>query len=82
MLTLIKLAAIFLSGSTAAHASWTIIGIGLRLAQDVGVHRRKTHVAPTSIEDELWKRAFWVLVALDRGTSGALGRPCAIQDEE
>lgn len=77
-----KLAAIFLAGTTAGHASWTMIGVGLRLAQDVGVHRRKTHIASTAVEDELWKRAFWILVALDRTTSAILGRPCAVQDEE
>ena len=59
-----------------------MVGIGLRLAQDVGAHRRKVYNAPLSVESELWKRAFWVLVALDRFGSAALGRPCAIQDEE
>lgn len=34
-------------------------GIGVRLAQDVGAHRRKVYNAPLSVESELWKRAFW-----------------------
>lgn len=36
-----------------------MVGIGIRLAQDVGAHRRKTRSGPFTVEDELWKRAFW-----------------------
>ena len=36
-----------------------LAGIGIRLAQDVGVHRRKVHNHTLTIDDELWKRAFW-----------------------
>ncbi len=77
-----------------------MVGIGIRLAQDVGAHRKKVYNTPHSVETELWKRAFWyilkislrgliidripdrVLVALDKVSSAALGRPCAIHDEE
>lgn len=36
-----------------------MVGIGIRLAQDVGAHRRKANTHKLSVEDELWKRAFW-----------------------
>ena len=72
----------FLQGTSAPQACWTIIGIGIRMAQDVGAHRRKVYSTAPTVEEELWRRAFWVLVAMDRQTSFALGRPCAIQDEE
>lgn len=90
----------FLQGSSAPQACWTMVGIGIRLAQDVGAHRRKVYSHKLTVEDELWKRAFWyafqttflgrssyvvllrVLVYIDRLVSSALGRPCAIQDEE
>lgn len=36
-----------------------MVGIGIRLAQDVGAHRRKVYNTPVSVESELWKRAFW-----------------------
>ncbi|KAL1658888.1 hypothetical protein GGF50DRAFT_131425 [Schizophyllum commune] len=39
-------------------------------------------LSPLTIEDELWKRAFWVIVFMDRACSGALGRPCATQEED
>ena len=41
------------------QSCWTLAGIGIRLAQDVGVHRRKVHGHTLTIDDELWKRAFW-----------------------
>ncbi|KAI0950725.1 hypothetical protein AcW1_007961 [Taiwanofungus camphoratus] len=76
------LTATFLQGTSAPQACWTIIGVGVRLAQDVGAHRRKVYNSPPTVEEELWKRAFWVLVSMDRSISHALGRPCAIQDED
>jgi hypothetical protein len=36
-----------------------MVGVGLRLAQDVGAHRRRSPNARPTVEDELWKRAFW-----------------------
>jgi len=60
-----------------------MLGIGIRLAQDMGAHRRRKHpgLIP-SAHDELLKRAVWVLICMDRLMSAALGRSCAFQDEE
>ncbi|KAJ7471657.1 fungal-specific transcription factor domain-containing protein [Mycena galericulata] len=76
------LAVQFLEGSSAPQACWTLIGVGIRLAQDVGAHRRTSHVEHPSVERELWKRAFWVLVYMDRTISSGMGRPCAIQFDD
>lgn len=38
---------------------WVHVGLGLKLAQEIGVHRRKKKEGPVTAEDELWKRAFW-----------------------
>ncbi|KIJ13153.1 hypothetical protein PAXINDRAFT_100848 [Paxillus involutus ATCC 200175] len=76
------LSVMFLQGMSAPQACWTIVGIGIRIAQDVGAHRRKAYNSKPSADGELWKRAFWVLVTLDRQMSSLLGRPCAIQDED
>ncbi|KAF7351239.1 Zn(2)-C6 fungal-type domain-containing protein [Mycena sanguinolenta] len=73
------LATSFLENSAPA-ACWTLIGIGIRLAQDVGAHRRRDGT-PT-VETELWKRGFWVLVSYDRQVSMSLGRSCATQHED
>ncbi len=54
--------------------------MGLRLAQDIGAHRRRN--GPPTVESEMLKKAFWCLVAMDRDASCALGRPGGINDEE
>lgn len=41
------------------HPVYAIIGYGLRLAQDLGAHRRTTYGPKPTVEDELKKRAFW-----------------------
>ncbi|KAG5732686.1 Activator of stress genes 1 [Termitomyces sp. T112] len=71
----------FLQASSVPQACWTVVGIGIRIAQDVGAHRRKPGKIHTT-ESELWNRAFWVLVCMDRLFSSSLGRPCSIQDED
>ncbi|TBU65203.1 fungal-specific transcription factor domain-containing protein [Dichomitus squalens] len=81
-LQIYALTAGFLQGTSAPQACWTIIGVGIRMAQDVGAHRKKVYSSSPTIEEELWRRAFWVLVAMDRAVSFGLGRPCAIQDED
>ncbi|KAJ7865367.1 fungal-specific transcription factor domain-containing protein [Mycena olivaceomarginata] len=74
------LAVIFLDGTSAPQACWTLVGIGLRLAEDIGLHIRKTPVP--SVEGELYKRAFWVLLYLDRVISAEMGRTCAMQYDD
>ncbi|KAJ6504939.1 hypothetical protein DFH09DRAFT_1335141 [Mycena vulgaris] len=55
------LAVQFLGSSLAPGACWRLVGVGIRLAQEVGAHRRTLPVYKPSVERELWKRAFWVL---------------------
>ena len=64
------------------YAAWSLSGIGLRLAQDVGAHRKKVYGNPISPEDESWKRTFWCLIAIDRLASSTMGRIPAIYDSE
>ncbi|KAJ7872850.1 fungal-specific transcription factor domain-containing protein [Mycena olivaceomarginata] len=76
------LAVQFLSGSAGPQGCWTLVGVGLRLAQDIGAHRRKARIEVPTVESELYKRAFWVLVCQDRTLSAGVGRPCALQYED
>ncbi|KAJ3509225.1 hypothetical protein NLJ89_g5337 [Agrocybe chaxingu] len=76
------LTALFVHSTSTPLAIWSLVGIGIRLAQDVGAHRRQSKSKPPTIEHELWKRAFWILLILDRMCSAALGRPCAIFEED
>ena len=60
----VQLTAGFLHGTSAPQACWTIIGVGIRMAQDVGAHRKKVYSASPTIEEELWRRAFWCVFSL------------------
>ncbi|OAX39998.1 hypothetical protein K503DRAFT_715433 [Rhizopogon vinicolor AM-OR11-026] len=77
-----SLLGMFLRGTAFHPVAWLFISIGLRKAQDVGAHRKKIYGAKPSVEEELWKRAFWVLVLYDRIGSAALGRPCCSGEED
>ncbi|KAA1476288.1 hypothetical protein DENSPDRAFT_843202 [Dentipellis sp. KUC8613] len=81
-LQIYALAVLFLHGCSPPHACWTTVGIGIRLAQDVGAHRQKMYSSTPNTEDELLKRAFWVLIVLDRWLSSILGRPLSISEED
>ncbi|KAH7914147.1 fungal-specific transcription factor domain-containing protein [Hygrophoropsis aurantiaca] len=72
----------FLRGTAFHPVGWLFISIGLRKAQDVGAHRKKVYGNKPSVEEELWKRAFWMLVLYDRIGSAALGRPCCAGEED
>ncbi|KAJ3514272.1 hypothetical protein NLJ89_g2466 [Agrocybe chaxingu] len=70
----------FIQASSLPQSVWMLVGIAIRMIQDVGVHRRKT--TPPTVEDELWKRAFWVLIYMDRIICLGFGRPVTIQEED
>ncbi|KAF9009903.1 hypothetical protein BDQ17DRAFT_1347115 [Cyathus striatus] len=78
----LQLACQFLQGTSAPHSCWTIAGLGIRLAQDMGIHQRRVPLDKLTIEHELCKRAFWVLISLDRMSSIGLGRSCAIANND
>ncbi|KAK0489006.1 fungal-specific transcription factor domain-containing protein [Armillaria novae-zelandiae] len=73
---------IFMLGCSVPQTAWNMAGIGLRAAQEAGAHRMKGHESLNNAEAESWRRVFWCLVYLDRYISSALGRPCAINDED
>ncbi|KAJ3551665.1 hypothetical protein NM688_g4573 [Phlebia brevispora] len=76
------LGAEFLHTSPVAQLSFSCTGQGIRMAQDLGIHRRKVYAKLPPVEGEMMKRAFWILVTLDRAFSSILGRACCIQDED
>ncbi|PIL33896.1 transcription factor [Ganoderma sinense ZZ0214-1] len=76
------LIASYLALSNRPQGSWTVMGMGLRMAADVGAHRKKVYHTKPSVEDELWRRAFWTLIYLDRTASFGLGRPGGLHDED
>ncbi|EGO25312.1 hypothetical protein SERLADRAFT_437067 [Serpula lacrymans var. lacrymans S7.9] len=78
----LSLMGMFLRGTAFHPVAWLFISIGLRKAQDVGAHRKKVYGNKPSVDEELWKRAFWMLVLYDRIGSAALGRPCCSGEED
>ncbi|EMD37384.1 hypothetical protein CERSUDRAFT_154019 [Gelatoporia subvermispora B] len=77
-----SLIGMYLRGTVAHSVSWLYLSIGIRKAQDVGAHRRKVYGRKPTLEEELWKRAFWHLVVFDRIGSMLVGRPCASKQED
>ncbi|KAJ7366071.1 fungal-specific transcription factor domain-containing protein [Mycena albidolilacea] len=72
------LAAHFLTCISNPRFAWAIVGFGIRLAQDVGSHRRKAREPTITAYEELEKRAFWTLFFFDVQLSGALGRAAVL----
>lgn len=54
-----KLIPRYLMNTRIGWNCWIIVNTGLRLAQDIGVHRRSVYNKSLTPVDELWKRAFW-----------------------
>ncbi|KAL1743484.1 hypothetical protein HDZ31DRAFT_40779 [Schizophyllum fasciatum] len=59
------------------HGSYSTIALslGIRLAHEVGAHRKRKTNDP--IEDELYKRVFWALINEDIQLAAYMGRPRA-----
>lgn len=61
-LQIMVLSAIYLQGTSAPHTSWVIVGVALRFAEDIGVHREKVYGPEHAFENQMWKRVFWFVV--------------------
>ncbi|EKM58695.1 uncharacterized protein PHACADRAFT_117794 [Phanerochaete carnosa HHB-10118-sp] len=72
----------YVANLAVPQSNYAILGCGIRLAQDLGAHRRMAYGPEPTVEGELRKRAFWCLLAMDRGMCSILGRPCSVQDED
>ncbi|KAJ7726769.1 fungal-specific transcription factor domain-containing protein [Mycena metata] len=74
------LAAQFLDRASGLRAAWTLVGVGLRLGQDLGAHRAKNiPLRQLTPEQELERRTYWALVLLDTQYCAALERSIGIQ---
>ncbi|KAF9265364.1 hypothetical protein L218DRAFT_169470 [Marasmius fiardii PR-910] len=77
------LAAAYVVGTSSPGTSWYLVGLGIRTALDMGAHRRMSEAQHPTVEGEQRKRAFWVLIVLDRLISGVfVGRPFAIREDD
>ena len=69
--------------STSGPSVWHILGVAMRLATAMGLHKAKPPSSSTDLpRREMEKRAFWSLYALDRLLAVTLHRPLGIADED
>jgi hypothetical protein len=72
---------------------WHLVGIAARICLELGLHRESAYPLKWSsdldqaaieryCQQEVSRRSFWCLIAMDRVTSNILGRPLAIRDED
>jgi hypothetical protein len=72
---------------------WHTVGIAVRMVLELGLHRESAYLIKQTSEldatkleafrrQELARRCFWCVVAMDRITSNILGRPLGIADED
>ncbi|KIK70174.1 hypothetical protein GYMLUDRAFT_213321 [Collybiopsis luxurians FD-317 M1] len=81
------LSSLYLVATPLSDLMFAIIGLGIRFAQDMGLHRKKK-LRPNgesnlrTVCGELCTRTFWMLMNLDIYASIAFGRPRATTDDD
>jgi hypothetical protein len=72
---------------------WHLVGIAARICLELGLHRESAYplkfdgeldnaASERYQQQEVARKCFWCLIAMDRVTSNILGRPLAIRDED
>lgn len=61
---------------------WYTIGLILRLAIGIDLHRHESLINKGFMEREMVKRLFWSVYAMDRNICIAMGRPLGMQDTD
>ncbi|KAK7033448.1 fungal-trans domain-containing protein, partial [Favolaschia claudopus] len=76
------LMALYKFGTSMPHSAWLYTGLGIRSLQQRGIHRRKPDSFNSTLADELWKRALWSLIAIERSVCLFVGHPIGLQVEQ
>jgi len=82
---LLLLFSLYMQYASKRNSSWTYIGLAIRVAESLGLHRIYSTELRFYGDDDYYRRrrlVFWTLYSLDRFTGCSLGRPLAIQDED
>ncbi|CAK5269807.1 unnamed protein product [Mycena citricolor] len=77
-----QLMTLYLIGTALPQACWFYLGLGIRFLQQRGQHRTKRQPGSPDPESELWNRAFWAFICLDRTVCAFIGRPLAFHIED
>ncbi|KIM73611.1 hypothetical protein PILCRDRAFT_724526 [Piloderma croceum F 1598] len=68
----------YLHGSLELNNCWTVVGLAIRTAQGLGLHRGE--FTADIVEHEVRKRVWWGCFIIDRVLSMKVGRPPTIHD--
>ena len=66
--------------SASSQGVWYMIGLAMRTAIDLGLHRKANEVNLDPFTAQLRRRLFWTVYYLERVVSMSLGRPFSIAD--
>ncbi|KAG5763086.1 hypothetical protein H9Q72_008805 [Fusarium xylarioides] len=78
----LSLLCLFGSNEPQSVNLWYTVGMALRLAVGIDMHREESMANKTLLDAEMRKRLFWSLYTMDRSVSISLGRPLGIQDAD
>ncbi|TLD20426.1 hypothetical protein PspLS_08335 [Pyricularia sp. CBS 133598] len=73
---------LFLQATSNLSGCYAFLGIALRAALRMGLHRHLPHVQLTPIEDESRRRVFYAIRCMDTYVSALLGFPILLQDTD
>ncbi|KAJ6601096.1 fungal-specific transcription factor domain-containing protein [Mycena vulgaris] len=81
-LQLICLSILFIAETTTPRECWSLGGLGIRIAQEMGAHKRSRYTTGPRKEAEVLKRVFWALIVSDTLMSSLFGRPTVTTSED
>jgi hypothetical protein len=70
----------YLHASLELNHCWTVVGLAVRAAQELGLHLDPAQFTAHIVEQEIRKRVWWGCFVLDRQISIKVGRPPTIHD--
>ncbi|KZN90865.1 putative transcriptional regulatory protein [Penicillium chrysogenum] len=70
----------YLQGTQKSIQAWTVHGLAVKAALQLGLHSRHASKVFSPLEQEMRKRTWYGCVVLDRTLSMTFGRPAAIPD--
>lgn len=68
--------------SASSHGIWYMIGLAMRTAIDLGLHRKDHEKGLSSSAVQARRRLFWTVYTLERIIAISLGRPFSIADRQ
>ncbi|KAL4923252.1 putative C6 transcription factor [Aspergillus undulatus] len=66
--------------SASSQGVWYMVGLAMRTAIDLGLHRKANEINLDPITAQMRRRLFWTVYYLERVVSVSLGRPFSIAD--